>query len=157
MDENMLTVKAAIVAFFTTLGAFLGWKGIMLVTWVSAMAMDYITGTLAACHAGDWSSATARDGLWHKGGMICVVMVSGIADVIMVVIAHYVPIGIRWPGIIMPLVVSWYIVTELGSILENTVKMGAPVPSWLIKLLKSSANIIDSAGDMAADGDGGEA
>lgn len=28
-----------------------------------------------------------------------------------------------------PLVFVWYILTELGSILENTVKMGAPSPN----------------------------
>ena len=27
----------------------------------------------------------------------------------------------------------WYIFTELGSILENIAKLGAPVPKWLIE------------------------
>ncbi len=43
-------------------------------------------------------------------------------------IAAYIPIGIQWPGIIMPLVLAWYIITELGSILENAVKMGGKGP-----------------------------
>ena len=151
MNENLVTIKAAIAAGCTALGAFLGWKGIMLVTWVIAMAMDYMTGTFAAMKSGEWSSARAREGLWHKGGMIFVVAVAGIADLIMVVIAQYVPIGIQWPVIILPLVLSWYIITELGSVLENCVKMGAPVPGWLIKLLKASAKIVDTAGEKAAD------
>ena len=72
----------------------------------------------------------------------------------MVIIAAYIPIGIQWPGIILPLVLAWYIITELGSILENAVKMGAKVPDWLVKLLKASANIVQSAGDSAImDGD----
>lgn len=150
MNENLVTIKAAIAAGCTALGAFLGWKGIMLVTWVIAMAMDYMTGTFAAMKSGEWSSARAREGLWHKGGMIFVVAVAGIADLIMVVIAQYVPIGIQWPVIILPLVLSWYIITELGSVLENCVKMGAPVPGWLIKLLKASAKIVDNAGKTAA-------
>lgn len=153
MNENMLTMKAAIVAGFTALGAFLGWKGIMLVAWVLVMAIDYITGTLAACKAGQWASGVAREGLWHKGGMIAVVLVAAITDWIMVVVAAYVPIGIQWPGIIMPLVLAWYIITELGSILENAVKMGGNVPSWLVKLLKASANLVEAAGDQAANGD----
>ena len=141
MQENMFSVKAAIVAGCTALGAFLGRKGVMLVAWVLVMALDYITGTVA----------TAREGLWHKGGMIAVVVVSAIADWIMVVIVERVPIGISWPGIVMPLVLAWYIVTELGSILENAVKMGANVPGWLVKLMKASANIIDSAADNATE------
>lgn len=151
MNENLVTVKTAIVAFCTALGAFLGWKGVMLIAWLAVMALDYVTGTLAACKEGQWCSATAREGLWHKGGMIAVVAVSAIADTIMVIIVEYVPIGIQWPGIILPLVLAWYIITELGSILENAVKMGANVPSWLVKLLKASANLVEAAGDMNMD------
>ena len=151
MNENLVTIKTAIVAGCTALGAFLGWKGVMLIAWVAVMALDYLTGTLAACKTGQWSSTTAREGLWHKGGMIAVVIVSALADWIMVLVAAYIPIGIQWPGIIMPLVLAWYIITELGSILENAVKLGANVPSWLVKLLKASADIVASAGDMAAE------
>lgn len=151
MNENLVTIKAAIVAACTALGAFLGWKGVMLIAWVAVMALDYISGTAAACKAGEWNSATAREGLWHKGGMIAVVLVSAIADWIMVLIAQYIPIGIQWPGIILPLVLAWYIITELGSILENAVKMGANVPGWLVKLLKASAHIVEAAGDVTAE------
>ena len=156
MNENLVTIKTAIVAGCTALGAFLGWKGVMLIAWVAVMALDYLTGTLAACKSGDWSSTTAREGLWHKGGMIAVVIVSALADWIMVLVAAYIPIGIQWPGIIMPLVLAWYIITELGSILENAVKMGAKVPDWLVKLLKASANIVQNAGDSAVMDGGAE-
>lgn len=80
MNGNLLTVKTAIVAFFTALGAFLGWKGVMLLAWVLVMALDYLTGTLAACHVGEWSSSVAREGIWHRGGMIAVVAVAAISD-----------------------------------------------------------------------------
>ena len=148
MNENLVTIKTAIVAGCTALGAFLGWKGVMLIAWAAVMALDYLTGTLAACKMGQWSSETAREGLWHKGGMIAVVIVAALADWIMVLIAAYIPIGIQWPGIILPLVLAWYIITELGSILENAVKMGANVPGWLVKLLKASANIVEAAGEQ---------
>ena len=147
MNENMMTIKTAIVAFFTALGAFLGWKGVMLLAWVAVMAVDYLSGTAAALKDGSWCSAVAREGLWHKGGMILVALVAAIADAVMVVIAEYVPIGIQWPGILMPLVLAWYIITELGSILENAVKMGAKIPGWLVQLLKASADLVEHAGD----------
>ena len=153
MNENMMTVKTAIVAFFTALGAFLGWKGVMLMSWVAVMILDYISGTAAALKDGQWCSATARQGLWHKGGMILVVLVAGIADAVMVIIAEYVPIGIQWPGVLMPMVLAWYIITELGSILENAIKLGANVPGWMVKLLKASANFVEAAGDAAVKGE----
>ena len=145
MEDNLFTLKTAVCAFFTTLGAFLGWKGILLVSWVIVMALDYISGTAAACKEGKWSSSIARQGHWHKAGMILSVLVAAIADVAFYLIATYLPIGVEWPGIIMPVVLAWYIVTELGSILENAVKLGARVPQWLIKMLDASANIIDKA------------
>ena len=63
MNENLVTIKTAIVAACTALGAFLGWKGVMLIAWVACMALDYLSGTMAACKAHEWSSTTAREGL----------------------------------------------------------------------------------------------
>lgn len=145
MKENLVTVKTAMTAFLTTMGAFLGWKGILLLAWAAVMALDYLSGTMAACKAGNWSSATARDGLWHKGAMILVVTVAAIADAVMVLMVEYVPIGLQWPGLLLPLVLAWYILTELGSILENAVEMGANVPGWLVRLLKTGVNLVDNA------------
>ena len=148
MKETMLAWKAALVVFFTALGALLGWKGIMLLAWVGVMGLDYLSGTLAACREGQWSSAVARQGLWHKGGMILVVAVSGMADIIMLIICEHIPaVTIQWPGVILPLVLAWYIITELGSILENAVKMGAAVPGWLVKLLEAGAKAVEAMGE----------
>lgn len=154
MNENMLTVKTTIAAVVTALGAFLGWKGVLLLAWAFVMALDYLSGTIAAALNGEWSSAVAREGIKHKGGMILVVTVAALADAVMVVIVEHVPIGIQWPGLILPMVLAWYIITELGSILENAVAMGAPVPGWLVAMLKASANIVEAAGDLAANNNG---
>lgn len=154
MEKNLGAARGAIVAFFTALGAYLGWKGILLLAWVAVMALDYLSGTIAACKDGAWSSSIAREGLSHKGGMIFTVLVAAISDWVMVAVSQYIPLGIRWPGIILPLVLAWYIVTELGSILENAVKMGATVPGWLMKLLKTTVDKMDSLGENALEEDG---
>lgn len=154
MEHKLIAEKAAISAAITTISAFLGWKGILAVAWVLAMALDYISGSAAACKAREWSSSAARQGLWHKGGMILVVMVSGIADMIMAVVMENMSIGLHWPGVVLPLVLTWYIITELGSILENAVKLGATVPEWLVKLLKISLSTVNSAGDASANTQG---
>ena len=155
MEDKLMGMKAAFATVCSAAAAFLGWQGVMALVWVAAMGLDYLSGSAAACKSGQWSSAVAREGIKHKGGMILVVAVSGIADIIMAIIVANVPVGIRWPGLIMPMVLAWYIITELGSILENAVTMGAPVPAWLVALLKSSANFVEAAGDLAAkDSDG---
>lgn len=152
MQEKMAMIKSVLVATATMVTAGLGWKGALLLSWVTVMALDYLSGTLAACREGQWSSAVARQGLWHKGGMILVVTAAAISDMVMVMVAEYVPMGIRWPGVVLPLVLVWYIVTELGSVLENAVKMGAKVPAWLIRILKASAQLADKAGEAGVPG-----
>ena len=148
MNNYLSEIKFGIAAFFSAISALLGWQGVMALVWVIAMAIDYITGTAAAVKSGQWSSAVARQGLWHKGGMIVVVIVAFIADCILGIICDHIPIGIEWTSIVLPLVLAWYIVTELGSILENAVKMGAAVPQWLVKLLKAGIKKIDAVGEQ---------
>lgn len=147
MDEKLLAIKAGMAAICTAASALLGWRGILALIWVVAMLLDYISGTAAACKSGAWSSATARQGLWHKGGMIIVVLVAAIADLMIATVGDHLPLGGSWPNLILPLVLAWYIFTEAGSILENAVKLGAPVPAWLVKLLKISIKTIDTAAE----------
>lgn len=152
MNDTMIAAKAAITAFFTAVGMLLGWKGIMVLAWVLLMALDYITGTFAAMKAGQWCSKKAREGAWHKAGAIIVVIVAAIADGIMLVICGNIPVlEITWPGLILPLVLAWYIITELGSILENAIKLGANPPAWLTKILAVSLKAVENMGETVTD------
>lgn len=144
MNETVVTAKAAIAAFFAALGAFLGWKGIMAVVWVVLMAMDWITGTAAARKNGTWKSSVSRDGAWHKIGSVVVIVTALLADFIMGVMLSHIPVlNIAWPDVLGPLVLAWYIVTELGSILENAIKLGAPVPQWIVKIFDATLKMVD--------------
>ena len=152
MNESVLAAKAAISAFFAAVGLLIGWKGIMILAWVLLMALDYMTGTWAAMMAGEWCSRKAREGAWHKLGSIVVIVVSIIADGIMLVVCGNLPVlNITWPGIILPLMLSWYILTELGSILENAIKMGANPPTWLSGILDAGLKAVENAGEKAFD------
>ena len=143
MEDKLMGIKAAFAAVCSGLASFLGWQGIMALVWVAAMALDYLSGSAAACKAGKWSSAAARTGLWHKGGMILVVCVAAISDAIMAVMCSHLPLQMQWPTLVLPLVLGWYILTELGSILENAVKLGAHVPGWLVKLLQAGKEAME--------------
>ena len=148
MTEKLVLTKAAITAFFTALAAFLGWRMILLLVWVGLMALDYLSGSLAARSRGQWRSETARQGIFHKAGMVLVVMVSMIADFVILLACRNLPyeaLNITWPVVLFPLVTMWYILTETGSIIENAMAMGARVPQWLPKLLNATTAAIDSA------------
>ena len=157
MDKTIDNFKAAALAVFGLLTGLWGWLGWLVMGWICCMALDYLTGSLAAAKEGDWSSGKAREGIWHKGGMIVVVMVAAGADMLISLVLANLPVldlPIQYPGLVCPVVLVWYIVTELGSMAENAATMGAPVPQWLVKLLAMSKNAVDSAGDkLSGDGD----
>ena len=148
MDNNniFLAVKAAIVGIFGAFGAAFGWLGWLVLAWVACMVVDYISGSSAAMQAGQWSSAKARAGIWHKAGMIVVVIVAAVADnVLSLVVASIPGISIEYTVLLLPMVLVWYILTELGSILENAAAMGSDVPPFLIRILASAKEKVEEA------------
>lgn len=156
MNDNIVALKATIAAFFGAVAAFLGWRVIMLLVWVVLMALDYLSGTLSARQNGTWKSSMAREGIGHKTGMIIIVVVCIIADFVLLLACENLPydvINFRWPMVIFPLVTMWYILTEIGSIIENAIEMGAKVPAWLPKILNATLQTIDSVGENALEHD----
>ena len=158
MEKAINQFKAAVAASIGLLTGLWGWMGWLVVGWIGCMALDYLSGSMAAAKEGHWSSAKAREGIWHKCGMIVVVVVAAGADLLIDIVLLNLPIvqlPIAYPGLICPIVLVWYIVTELGSIIENAAVMGAPVPKWLTKLLDVSKDLVDNAGDkIGGDKDG---
>jgi len=152
MEQNINAWKAGVTAAVGALTALWGWLGWLVAGWVALMALDYITGSAAAAKAGKWSSKVAREGIWHKAGMIAVVLVAAGADLLLELVLKQLPVAelelsITFAGLICPLVLVWYCITELGSIAENAVAMGAPCPKWLTRLLEAGKDAVDKAGD----------
>ena len=138
MEKRNLFVsgKAVLAAVCGAFTAAFGWLGWLVVAWAACMALDWVSGSAAAASRGAWSSAAARAGIWHKAGMVVVVIVAAMADGVLGVAVENLPVlGIQYTVLILPVVLVWYIFTELGSIAENAAAMGAPVPEGLIKLL----------------------
>ena len=157
MEKMVNQIKAAVAAAVGLLTGLWGWLGWLVVGWIVCMALDYLTGSLAAAKEGEWSSGKAREGIWHKCGMIVVVAVAAGVDMLLSLVLANLPLvelPIQYPGLVCPVVLVWYIVTELGSIAENGAAMGAPVPKWLVKLLAVSKSAVDGAGDKLGGGDG---
>ena len=136
--DKAAEIKAAFAAAAAFGTALFGWVGWLIMLWLAATALDYITGTCAAIYKRRWSSAAARQGLWHKLGSIFAVLVAALCDIALNVVGENLGLGIIRPDyrcITTPLVVVWYTFTELGSIVENAAAMGAPVPAFLKKLI----------------------
>lgn len=152
MTENINGFKAGITTVLAAMTALWGWFGWLLLLWIGCMILDYFTGSGAAAKNGVWSSKEAKEGIWHKVGCIVAVMVAGITDMLIKTITDNIP-GVTLPFnfeytlFLCPLVLVWYIITELGSIAENAAAMGAPVPPFLLKMLQKGKDAADQAGD----------
>lgn len=140
LEEHAIWIKtgiAAVLGFFTALWGWMGW---LVFLWVILMALDYISGSLAAKKKGEWKSSVARERLAGKGGMILFVLGATALDILIGLAVN------NFPGIIGPLnykvpivclVLCWYIITEIGSIFENAGKLGGGWPPFMKKIIET--------------------
>lgn len=80
--------------------------------------LDYITGIVAGTLTDGFSSGKMREGLWHKASYVCVIALSVMLDAS----CNLLDLGISLGGLTIG-VCSWIGITEVGSILENLVKI----------------------------------
>ena len=148
MIEKLNGFKGWIATLLAGLSAFLGFRGILFVAMVVLMCIDFAMGWVCAMKSGNWKSAKAREGICHKVGMLAVAVVSAIMDTCLQVVCALLPdFSFAWINILFPLVVSWYILTEFGSIVENAALLGAPIPSWLLGLLEVGKKVLESVSE----------
>ena len=123
--------KAAGIGAIGLWAALHGWLGWLVVLYAVCMMLDWVTGTVLAIKNGVWSSHKARQGLWHKGGSIIMIFVSVLTDILLGLTLNHISgltLPFNYDMLLTPIALFWYIVSELGSILENAEKMGAPIP-----------------------------
>lgn len=134
MENSVKAFKTALSAVVGLLTALWGWFGWLMVGWILCMALDIATGMAAGLRAGMWSSKKAREGLLHKAGCVAAVTAAGVLDLVVGMLTASLPAGslpFTYTVLLCPLTTVWYLLTEVGSIIENAGAMGAPVPSWL--------------------------
>lgn len=137
MEHSLLEFKLAVAYLLAACTALWGWFGWLVLLWIACLLPDYITGSLAAASMGNWSSKQARQGIWHKLGCIVAVMVAAAADLLLGMVTQHVPgFPLEYNTFLCPMVIVWYTLTELGSVMENAVQLGAPVPEFLKQALK---------------------
>lgn len=146
--QGMLTTIAAFMS------AKLGTLFYVLCLLFSMMIADYISGMLASKaealdHPGDenygWNSKKGAKGILKKVGYLCVIGVAMVVDSIIVKTSGTLGFSMPVKPLFGLLVVVWYLLNELLSIIENAGRMGAPVPEWLIKYIAVLKNKIDNA------------
>ena len=151
MTEKYMAVKVAAVGIVGFITAKFGWLGWLILLYVACVLVDMITGWCKAIKSGTWSSQVARNGLWHKAGAIFAVGVAAGADfLVSLAVENVAGLSVEFKGAFLPIVLVWYILTEMGSIIENAGELGAPIPKFLVKCISVLKNAAEKAGDVTA-------
>ena len=126
--------KAAGIGAIGLWAALHGWLGWLVVLYAVCMMLDWVTGTVLAIKNGVWSSHKARQGLWHKCGSIIMIFVSVLTDILLGLTLNHISgltLPFNYDMLLTPIVLFWYIVSELGSILENAERWVLLFPHYL--------------------------
>ena len=119
------------IAGSTVAAAFGGWDAAMI-TLISVMVIDYLTGVLVAgvfhnspkTENGALESKAGWKGLCRKGMTLLIVLVASRLDIIL------------GTGFIRDAVIIGYIANETISIIENAGLMGVPIPAAIEKAIE---------------------
>ena len=122
----------------TVAAAFGGWDAAMI-TLISMMVIDYLTGVLVAgvfhnspkTENGALESKAGWKGLCRKGMTLLIVLVAARLDIIL------------GTGFIRDAVIIGYIANETISIIENAGLMGVPIP----EAIKKAIEVLQSKGE----------
>lgn len=161
--EKANMVKATTVASVGIFSAVIGWIydriGVLIyVILILAVAMiiDYITGMLASKkeaveHPDDksygWNSKKGMIGILKKVGYLFVIAVAGGVDFIIIHVGELVGIDIGVKALFGLITAVWFLLNEGLSILENSGRMGTPIPAFLKKYIAVLKGKVETAGD----------
>lgn len=95
------------------------------------MAADIVTGWIQASINGTWDSTKMRKGLFRKSG-----------ELLIIVVAYVIYEAIALPVDVPCCISAYVVIMEILSVLENLDQAGLPIPAWLTRRLKKTAEAL---------------
>lgn len=123
------TASAALMAYFKQLI-------IPISVLIAVMLCDYITGMTAAWITKEISSRKGIQGIVKKVFYLMIVAVGMGIDYLITMLGSKLGMTMEINFMVGLLVTVWLIINELISILENSGRIGVPLPEFLMKLLE---------------------
>lgn len=124
--NTIFNFKLIFSSFGGVLGIFLGGMDGLLYALLAFVVIDYITGIMCAVDKRELSSSVGFKGIARK---IIIFALVGVANILDVYILGHV-------GVLRAAVIFFYLSNEGISILENTSKLGLPIPEKLQNILQ---------------------
>jgi toxin secretion/phage lysis holin len=126
MNDIVNNCKIVIAALGGVLGWLLGGFDSLVYALIAFVAIDYITGIFVAIHKRKVSSEIGYKGICKKVMIFLLVAIGNIID------QHIIRTGTA----IRTMIIMFYLTNEGISIIENTGKLGLPIPGKLRNILK---------------------
>ena len=130
MVEFWKLIQAVFTALGGWLGYFLGGCDGLLIALIIFITVDYLTGVFCAVSEHRLSSEVGFRGIARK---VMILLLVGIAHILDVVILGEV-------GVLRTAVIFYYISNEGISLLENSARLGLPIPNKLRDVLEQLHN-----------------
>ena len=124
--NTLLNYKLIISSIGGVLGVFLGGMDGLIYALLAFSVIDYVTGIMCAIDKKELSSSVGFKGIARK---IIIFSLVGVANILDVYILGHV-------GVLRAAVIFFYLSNEGISILDNTSKLGLPVPEKLQNILQ---------------------
>lgn len=128
---------------------------IPLAVMLAVMIVDYITGMVKAWYNSELCSRIGLKGIIKKVGYLVIVGVGMVVDYLIREALHSVGVAVTVEYTVALIVIIWFIINELISILENVADIGAPVPEFILKLVKrlkvsveEKAEVVEESGEV---------
>ena len=115
---------------------------VSIIILIIAMVLDYISGIIKSYETNTLSSKVGAKGIIKKFSYFLVIMISFIIDFIL---CNYTlnEINIYYP-IISEIIIAWFVINEVISILENVSEIGVPLPKFIINITSHLKNNLDN-------------
>ncbi|MDE5576184.1 MAG: phage holin family protein [Oscillospiraceae bacterium] len=123
-------VKSFLAAICALLGFLFGDRDGLMIALIGLIALDYISGVIAAVVEKKLSSEVGAKGIAKKIFMLLIVAVANIVDINVIGEGH----------VLKSVTVIFYLANECISLIENAGRLGVPVPKKLIDVLEQLKN-----------------
>ena len=115
---------------------------VSIIILIIAMVLDYISGIIKSYETNTLSSKVGAKGIIKKFSYFLVIVISFIIDFIL---CNYTlnEINLYYP-IVSEIIIAWFVINEIISILENVSEIGVPLPKFIINITSHLKNNLDN-------------
>ena len=156
--------NALLGAISLSIGGWLskmGVLGYLLIIFTVTMILDYISGVIASKKEAiehpnsdeyGWSSKKGVLGIIKKFGYIMIVFATMLVDYTIYKMAGCFNIDMPFATFFSTIIVVWFILNEILSIIENTGRMGVTnIPKFLTRVVCALKNTVEKEAEQVVD------